>query len=122
MDGFQDRQHFIEQLPVDRFAGPLNVLFHLGRIGRADDGGGDVGIGKRILNRELFDARAARPAVGRGASADLFQFRGRWMPIRRPPALSKPIPNGDALIIPTPRLFSIGTISSSAVSFNPNRQ
>ena len=34
---FQNRQHFIQQLPIDRLVRPLNILFHFRRIGRADE-------------------------------------------------------------------------------------
>src|SRR6266568_2505337 len=54
-DRLENFQHFGQQLLIERFGGPLGPLADVFRVCRAGDGGRDVGVGNRELERELGD-------------------------------------------------------------------
>lgn len=73
-------QHFLYELFVNGFAGPLQVAFHVVRIGAAEEGGGDALIADGVLYRKLFDRVSFGFAVGCGTSAGFYKGARRRMP------------------------------------------
>ena len=66
LDRGEDGLHFGEQLPVERFSGPLGPGADVSGIRAAGDGRGDVGVGEGELQRELGDVHAPGGAVRGG--------------------------------------------------------
>ena len=82
VNGFENFQYFGEKLLIHRFLDVSDVVTNVLGSRRANERGGDVGVGARVLHCQLDDVLSLSFAMLDSPATAFNDGLARWMPIR----------------------------------------